>query len=65
MQKNCNHRHLTKHNHDKKFTCCPPKNAFPGTLLKIPDLDIDKKFKKIKTNVFLLMVSAFYKSNLQ
>ena len=32
-----------KHNHDKRSTCCPPKNALPIDLIKNPDLDIDKK----------------------
>ena len=44
----------------------PLKMLCPGTLLKNPDLNIDKKnIKKSKQTVFLLMASAFSESNLQ
>ena len=65
MQKNGSNRYLTKHNHYKRSTCCPLKKLFPGTLLKNPDLNVDKNYKKYKQTVFLLMVSAFYESHLQ
>ena len=64
--KNGSNRHPKKHNHDKRSTCCPPKMPCPGSLLRNPDLDIGKKYTKIKKQtVFLLMASTFYESNLQ
>ena len=42
----------------------PLKILCRGTLLKNRDLDIDKNYKKWKQTFFLLMVSAFYESNL-
>ena len=32
MQKYGSRRHLTKHNHDKRFTWCPPNNALQQLL---------------------------------
>ena len=51
MQRNGSNRHLTKHNYDLKSTCCPPKNASPGTSLKNPNLDIDKKLTQTESTV--------------
>ena len=46
MQKNASNRHLTKHNHNKRSICCPPRKCFAqGPWLKNPDLDIGKKIK--------------------
>ena len=42
----------------------PLKNALPGTLLKNPNLDIDKKLLKIKTNRLLTMASACYQKQI-
>ena len=43
----------------------PVKMFCPETLLKNPDLDIDKNCKKIKTNCLRTDGLSFYKSNLQ
>ena len=37
----------------------------PETSLENPNLDIEKKLKKLTQTVLLLMTSAFYESNLQ
>ena len=45
MQKNNSNKHLMKHNHDKKSTCCPPKTCcrpLPRDLVKKLHLDIGK-----------------------
>ena len=65
MQRNGSNKHLTKHNYDMKSIVAPLKMLSPGTSLKNPNLDIDKKFKKLTQTVLLLMTSAFYESNLQ
>ena len=35
-KKNGSNRHLIKHNHDKRSTCCLLKNALPRNLVKKP-----------------------------
>ena len=42
-----------KYNYDMKSTCCSLKMFCPGTLLKNPYLDIDKKLYIVKTNCLL------------
>ena len=36
MQKYDSNRHLAKHNHDKRSTCVPPKNALPRDIVEKP-----------------------------
>ena len=43
MQKYGSNRRLTKHNHDKRYTCGLLKILCSGILLKKPDFDIGKK----------------------
>ena len=54
-----------KHNYCLKSTCAPLKMLSPGNSLKNPDLDMDKKLKKLTQTVLLLMTFAFYESNFQ
>ena len=44
IAKNNRNKHLMKHNHDKRYTCCPLKMLCPGILLNL-DLDIGKQLK--------------------
>ena len=36
MQRNSSNRYQAKHKLDKKFTCCPTKNALPRDLVEKP-----------------------------
>ena len=59
MQKNSCNKHHTKHNHDKRFTCCPLKMLCAGTFLKNPDLDIGKKINN-KSNENKNKLSSYW-----
>ena len=48
MQKNDSNRHLKNITMTKDLLVAPPKIACLGTLLRNPDLDIDKMVIKIK-----------------
>ena len=53
IQKHGSNRHLMKHNHDKRSTCCPPKNALLRASQETLTLT-SAKIIKIKTNCLLI-----------
>ena len=55
-----------KHNYDKRYTYCLPKNALPSDLVNFArDFDISKKLQKVKTNCLFIDGLCFLGSNLQ